>query len=107
VRGYEEFEQIGDRGVLASTELHRSLDLGLGPVSSADVFVFYDYGLVSNVDRLEGERDNRDLMSVGAGFSLGLGGLASLRIEYGQQLEAPRPGAGKGDRLHASLLISY
>lgn len=59
------------------------------------------------LDRLEDERDNRDLMSVGAGVSLRLAGLASLRVEHGKQLEAARRGAGKGDRVHASLLIAY
>lgn len=106
VRGYDEFAQIGDRGVLASSEVHRSVEVG-GLVHSLDLYAFYDYGLVSNVDRLEGERNNRDLMSVGAGFSLGVTDYASLRVEYGRQLEPAEPGDEKDGRVHASLLISY
>lgn len=107
VRGYEEFAQLGDQGVIVNNELHFLTRLfGLLP-QPLDLFTFYDYGLVSNVDLLPDERDNRDLSSVGVGLRFQYKSVLSFSLAYGHQLTAVEPGEDEDNRLHASLLLAF
>ncbi|MCP3879180.1 MAG: ShlB/FhaC/HecB family hemolysin secretion/activation protein [Sulfitobacter sp.] len=106
VRGYEEYAQIGDQGVMVNNELHfRPL-----PAHSShglDLFAFHDYGRASNVDLLPGERDRRDLSSVGLGVNYHYRSFLTLSLAYGRQLKEVEPGEDKDGRFHGSLLVSY
>ena len=61
---------------------------------------------VQNVDELTGE-EGTDLMSAGMGIRYSINKYLSSRIDYGWQLKELTSGSGKGNRLHASFILSY
>jgi hemolysin activation/secretion protein len=72
VRGYLESEQLGDTGFTGTLELRSaSMNRWLGAHAQRLVgFVFYDFGVVSNLDPLPQEISRHDLAGAGAGLRL-------------------------------------
>ena len=109
VRGYGETAAFGDKGVLASNELHlprvslASL-LGLdamGP-DNLDLFGFYDAAFLR--ENAGGRKAN--LRSIGIGLNFQLRNNLTLRSAYGRQLRA-LDGLSKDSRSHIMLQISF
>lgn len=112
VRGYEEYQFTGDKGLIIRNEIlspafgfFSRFDDSL-PKDQLQLLWFVDFGLVDNVDRLVGEQSNR-LSSTGVGLRYAMGNNVSLRFDYGWQLEEINANNDKGSRLHASLVIAY
>ena len=113
VRGYDEREANGDRGLFLNNEL-RSMPVSLfrlaGKPKMADqlqFLAFCDYGVVENVDKLEGE-SSAHLLSVGGGLRYSLSRYLSVRFDYGVQLRDSGPAASDyGSRGHLGLIASF
>ncbi len=89
VRGYEQRIIRGDQGVFASAEIFTP-PISLGHIMSWEnetdelrFLGFYDYGLVTNVDRLDMEPGQVSLQSVGAGLRWRYSDWFRLRLDYG------------------------
>jgi len=113
VRGYSENAALGDRGILFSTELHAPsftfLDkLGFSySKDPVDLYAFWDYANVENVDLLPGENKSTTLSSVGIGMSYYIYPYLSLNIDFGWQLKYIGSIEAHGSRLHVSAIASY
>jgi hemolysin activation/secretion protein len=112
VRGYDEYEVVGDEGFTARTEIrtptwsvldYLNID---APDDEIQFLAFIDYGIVSNVDRLTGE-NSTDLISTGVGLRYSISPYLTFRADYGWQLEEVSDGVDKANRLHASLILAY
>jgi len=120
VRGYEEREVNGDRGVYGNLELRtRSFSLmqmfskskwvnNLKLVDQLQFLAFMDYGLAENIDQLEGE-STAHLWSVGGGLRYSVNRYFSLRFDYGVRLhESTEEGSGgDGGRGHIGVIGSF
>lgn len=112
VRGYDEYEVVGDQGALIKTELRfpalRSVTLS-GTTSlqhELQLLAFVDYGFAENVDLLAGE-DKAELMSTGVGLRYSIGSHLNLRADYGWQLKALSADEKKDGRLHVGITFAY
>jgi hemolysin activation/secretion protein len=112
VRGYDEYQFTGDKGLIVRNELLSpayslvSKFYGSLPRDQLQLLWFVDFGMVDNIDRLVGEESQR-LSSTGVGFRYAMGNNVNLRFDYGWQLEQLNTNNDKGSRLHASLVIAY
>ena len=114
IRGYEEGEVYGDRGVVFSTELVLpSVSplgwMGLGRAADQfEAFGFYDAARLASVNKLPGERPNTEMHSVGAGFRYRVRNNLNAQLAYGRQLKASRASrSGDNSRVHVSVTLSY
>ncbi|MCP3689195.1 MAG: ShlB/FhaC/HecB family hemolysin secretion/activation protein [Gammaproteobacteria bacterium] len=106
VRGYEEYALVGDKGLIVTNELHYLLQ----PKEFSylvDLFAFYDYGIVGNVDLLTDEKSSHDISSIGLGLNFIMDDELSLELAYGHQLESALEGEEKDNRLHVSVVYQY
>jgi hemolysin activation/secretion protein len=114
VRGYEESEVLGDRGLFVSTEPLVSLNALLAPKAGKDLpfkldFVpaFLDIGTVAVQDSLLGEEGSTTIAGVGTGAQLSFKNLLAGRLYWGYALRDANPGGTEeGDsRLHLDLSL--
>jgi hemolysin activation/secretion protein len=114
VRGYDEREANGDRGLVASTELRSPAYTVFGRfpkwrVSDQLQFLaFTDYGIAESVHLQPGESSSH-LWSVGGGLRYTINRYLTFRFDYGVQLrdsEAPVP-SDYGSRAHIGVIASY
>jgi hemolysin activation/secretion protein len=114
VRGYEESEVLGDRGLFVSTEPLVSLNALLTPKTGKDLpfrldFVpaFLDIGTVDVQDSLLGEEGSTTICGVGTGAQLSFKNLLSGRLYWGYALRDANPGGTEegDDRLHLDLSL--
>jgi hemolysin activation/secretion protein len=105
-RGYDPGANSGDRAVGLSGEAE--FDLPITSKVSSQVFGFYDFVYLDNLDRGATER-NRKLSSFGGGVRLGLPGMALLEITYAHPkdkaltIDERRP----SDRVLVSLSLRF
>jgi hemolysin activation/secretion protein len=105
VRGYDERIVNGDDGLSAQAELRTPSRRLLRPVAAeVQALVFVDAGRDWERDPLPGETDTT-LASAGPGLRLSAGSHASIKADYGWQLER-LPGTRRG-RLHLSAVVSF
>lgn len=114
VRGYDDGDTYGDRGVILRNELSlpsfRLLSHVLSgmPEDRFTPFVFTDWGVTGPRDPLPGERTSVALGSAGVGFQYAIGRYGSLNLAYGWQLrDSLRPEPTGGGRFHVSATLSY
>jgi hemolysin activation/secretion protein len=116
VRGYEEREINGDQGYFFSTELKLpvvSFTKFLGTQwnnlveDSFRAHLFFDYGVAENHFLLIGEDAQIQLASVGAGFRYRVSSYASLRFDYGWQLEDTGLNSPDNSRGHMGVVLAY
>ena len=93
VRGYPERDGLGDRGYWGSLELRAPALAG----DRMQLLGFLDYG----VSELEGAEGERELLSAGPGLRYRIGERASLRFDYGWQLD------GGGSRAHFGVSLEF
>ncbi len=93
VRGYNEREFLGDKGISATIELRTPLfnrpiySRYFRKLSERQQFImFMDYGDIQNNDSLPGEENSVDLLSIGSGFLWRVGDVFQLRFDYGVAL---------------------
>lgn len=82
VRGYTEFECLGDAGTRASIEARRPGSFGSSRVDAARsrVYAFFDAAWLRTLEPLPGQRPKCNLASVGIGMLVRSGGLG-LRLD--------------------------
>ncbi len=113
VRGYDEREVNADEGYLFSTEIRTpTLSIGglLGHPGFRDqlqLLGFWDYGAAHNHDLLAGEDAEIQLSAVGVGARYNIGSYASLRFDYGFQLDSTGFDNRHGSRADLGLVLSY
>ncbi|MBP6785000.1 MAG: ShlB/FhaC/HecB family hemolysin secretion/activation protein [Verrucomicrobiales bacterium] len=111
VRGYDELVATGDRGFLLRNEIYtRAISLlqlaGLKSVNDQLQFLaFYDFGVAELADPLPGEGKNIELQSAGLGLRWQIATNASIRFDYGWQLEDI--GLPDSSRAHVGVTVSY
>lgn len=128
VRGYEENEISGDDAVVASLELRTPLIQNFVPGLTKDeeylslnpnawqkhrlqFLVFCDYGWVSIDDSEfedsgDGRQKDENLLSVGAGFRLGLTKYSQMRLDWGFPLEETEE-YREGGRGHFAVQLQF
>ena len=107
VRGYFEAEQLGDRGVRASTELTYAAYSGSGFLQRLELAGFFDAAKLTVVSPAIGQTDRFFLASVGVGARLRLWSSVNLISELAYPLKASSQ-TRKGDwRLLAKLSYEY
>ena len=111
MRGYDEFAVAADRGFLLRNEIYTPafslLQLaGLKSVNDQLQFLaFYDFGVAELADPLPGEGKNIELQSAGLGLRWQIATNASIRFDYGWQLEDI--GLPDSSRAHVGVTVSY
>jgi len=108
VRGFEERELSGDRGVQASLELWG------GPAMAGRLrwLAFLDGGRVVNANPLPGEIESESIASAGVGLRYNWGERLNARADWGYVLDGIGPAVenatDKGDsKLHFSLVYRF
>ncbi len=115
VRGYDNFAVRGDNGLIVNVELRTPAvsvlkHLGLKKVrDNLQLLAFYDYGVVSSVDKLPGEPDSISLQGAGIGLRYNFQSNLAVRLDYGWQLEdLPfQDPDGDNGRLDFSAVLSF
>ena len=111
VRGYDELVASGDRGFGLRNEIYTPaislLQLaGLKSVNDQLQFLaFHDFGVAEIADPLPGEGKNIELQSAGLGLRWQIEKNASIRFDYGWQLEDI--GLADSSRAHLGVTVSY
>ena len=112
VRGFEQRAVRGDQGVVVSVEVRAPAVspaklLGFYRARDAMVpLVFFDYGHLSNSEKLPGEPDI-NISSTGFGFRYQLDDNFSLRFDYGWQLGESGFEDGEDSRFHIGARAVY
>lgn len=119
VRGYDEYEIIADKGLLASVQYEYDLvrsgqirmletEEGQRPfLRKLAPLVFADYGQARIEDATGAEQTDQELASVGGGLIMELGANFTGTVYYGYPLIATEDTReGKG-RLHVGLLLRW
>lgn len=101
VRGYDEYQATGDKGLILRNEIRTPARAG-----NAQFLAFLDHGIVDAVERLPGETSTT-LRSAGIGLRYAYSPYVTVRADYGRQLKEAVPGAGKGSRGHFSIVVGY
>lgn len=116
VRGYEEFELLGDRGYFVSTEPRITLNAffpRLQKLSTRiDVIpIFFDVGSVYVNDSVTGEDSSTTIYSIGGGGQLFFKDVFFARLYWGYALHdagSPQENTQEGDsRLHFDLTLRF
>ncbi len=107
VRGYDEREARGDRGVVASAELSTPSVEPAGWGEAFRLVAFFDYGAVGNRERLPGEPRSTDLVGAGAGLRFDWNPWASVRLDLARQLTRTGLSDEDRDRAHVSVVVSF
>ncbi len=109
VRGYLDSEALGDRGFAATVEL-RTPDFAQSlseRVSRLFAYAFYDAGLVTIVDALDGQAAATDLASVGLGGRFtGFGGF-SASLDWAWPLVPGTRTAAEDPRVHFGFRYDF
>lgn len=105
VRGYYEYEQFGDRGLLFRLEMVSPVVGWLGD-AGLKAIGFFERGQSWLVDALPGEDDKIALGSVGLGLRAESKRLSG-RIEWGLPLYATNRTSRHDDRLHVAIKMQF
>jgi hemolysin activation/secretion protein len=116
VRGYDEREINGDRGLVLNGEI-RTPPIRLigrypktGLQDQLQFLGFWDYGLAENVDPLESESTTH-LHSVGGGVRYTINRYLAARFDYAYRLRGTdiegTEGEDTGSRVHVGVVVSY
>lgn len=104
-RGYEQGEAFGDKGLLASHELH--MPAWTTSRQRLRFYLFQDYAKVNSYEKLLGEKPNR-FHSLGLGLNYSLLNALSVGLSYGWQLKDSGSSVfGDDGRLHFRLSLAY
>ena len=112
VRGYDEYDVVGDEGVLIKNEIRSPATTFLKrmnidvPQEELQFLWFFDYGSVKNVQLLANE-GGTDLMSTGVGLRYSIAPYLTLRADYGWQLKGLTALDDLDSRLHIGLVLAY
>jgi hemolysin activation/secretion protein len=107
IRGYDMRLVNGDSGYFLNLEA-RTIPFCLGPYGGETQFLaFFDYGNADNHTLLPGEDVSVDLSSVGLGLRYALDDTASLRFDYGVQLNAVTFQPQPRQRIHLGVVLAY
>lgn len=114
VRGYDSREVNGDEGYFASLEL-RTKPFALSGILDDELLVtflgFTDYGNVSPETTRPGEDPHAELWSIGFGTRVNYSPYASLRFDYGWQMNDSGASSlsrdGDNHRGHVGMTVSY
>jgi len=112
VRGYDDYQFTGDRGVVLRNEIRTpsqsimQLTRHPGYQDSFQLLAFLDYGYIEYVNELPGE-SGTDLMSAGLGIRYAFEPYISLRADYGIQLKSLLTDSQNDRRLHFNVIIGY
>ena len=122
VRGYDEREANGDRGIVVSTELRTPAFRLFGRFPNLKVedqlqfLAFMDYGLAENVDPIAATPGNpgestSHLHSVGGGLRYTITRHLSFRFDYAVQLKGSddvgETASDYGSRAHIGAIVSF
>lgn len=110
IRGYNEYEIVGDEGISLRNEIRTpQLEelVSLQWAGQLQALSFLDYGQVSNVDLLPGENDDTELMSVGVGLRYQYQRYITFRADYGWQLKDSGQGNPCNSRVHIGVIASF
>ena len=124
VRGYDEYEEVADGGILASVQyeldlvkLCESQESNEGDETRERTekpflrklapLVFFDYGRSKIRDPIGTEKEHEEFMSVGTGFLLELGDNLRGALYYGYPLEETDSTNDGTGRLYAYLLYQF
>ena len=112
IRGYDEYQIVGDEGIIVRTEL-RTPSLSLLRHFDIDdlrdelqLLAFFDYGIVGVVDPLPGEHST-ELASAGVGFRYAINPYFTVRFDYGWQLEEATQNNDRDSQTHIGVIIGY
>ncbi len=107
IRGYDMRLVNGDSGYFLNLEA-RTIPLCIGPCGGeTQLLGFFDYGNADNHTLLPGEDVSVDLSSVGLGLRYSLDETASLRLDYGVQLNAVTAQPDPRQRIHLGVVLAY
>lgn len=123
VRGYEESEVNGDHAFVGTLELRTPLIENFIPGLKKDTqyvkdnpeywqqhrlqfILFSDFGYVAYDDKTTGS-DDTGLLSVGAGFRLGLTKYSQMSLDYGYPIFEATDDTPDGGRVHVSLQLQF
>jgi len=87
-RGFDPSSLTGDHGVAGTLELHYDTETGLPVAETAQVYGFYDQGVVWNRG---GDESGMRLSSIGIGMRTTLTQAVSVGVEYAHALHGPNP----------------
>jgi hemolysin activation/secretion protein len=117
VRGYDEYEEVADGGILASIQYEFDLvrhSEAAEPTTVANEelkklapLAFFDYGRSKTKEPVAGENKHVEMYSIGVGMAFEIGDNFSGAIYYGYPLNATDDTrTGKG-RLNASVMLRW
>lgn len=114
VRGFEQRVIRGDEGFFASAELFTpsvSLSRIMNWENESDdlrFLTFFDYAMLSNVDRLEGEPNQREIASWGLGLRWRYSDWFRLRLDYGFPVSTENtPFVDDNGRIHIGATANF
>ncbi len=110
VRGYDPSAIIGTNGVLLSAEM-LAPPITLPPrgkyASRAQLGAFFDFGVVSDPDRIVTALDHITTESAGLTATYGFGNFVSARLDYGWQLKKLPGAASRGELGYVSITVGF
>lgn len=110
VRGYDPSAVIGSNGLLLSAEL-LAPPIILPPrgkfESRAQLGAFYDFGVVSDPDRIVTALDHVTTQSAGLTATYGIGNYVSARLDYGWQLKRLPGATSRGELGYISITLGF
>jgi len=111
VRGFQEYQSLGDHGMIWINELRSpvySPSKALsGPADSLQVVAFVDAGRTVNRYQEAGVQQRATLVGAGLGLRYSIESYLTARLDYGHQLTGVSDIGDGGGRLHASIFLSY
>jgi hemolysin activation/secretion protein len=111
VRGFQEYESLGDNGVIFVNELRSPIyspSKGLnGPDDSLQFLAFVDAGRTMNKYQESGVQKIATLVGAGVGFRYSIESYLTAKVDYAHQLTGLSDIGEGGSRIHASFIVSY
>ena len=110
-RGYDPAEIIGDKGVAYSVELRANISPELYLLQAAQLYVFYDSGVIWNLKNIADQNSKSSATSTGLGsrffFARNLSGNLMIAQPLTKQVAALQPiGDGRQPRVYFSVTAS-
>ncbi len=109
VRGFDERQFAGDKGMQGSLELYSpdfSRAVSLNNASLRGL-IFYDAGVVSLVDAQVGDIAHTNISSAGFGLRVGVAKRLSLELDYAHILRAGNSSLSDHNRVQGSLTLVF
>ena len=109
VRGFDERQFAGDRGMQGSLELYSPDFSRVVSLNNASLraLIFYDAGVVSLVDAQVGDIAHTNISSTGFGLRFGVAKRLSLALDYAHTLRVGNASLADHNRVQGSLTLVF